>query len=283
MSRILLFLFSTGISLLLSTSGFAQSKTVAVLTPFLSQPGTQLMVESFEKAAQAKGWEVDVIDTSGDVAALIGRMEDVALQKVDAMVINVDPTQIQNGLLAAKEAGIPVFGMDSGADPLLTANVTSNGYVMAAETATFVVDQLNGKGNVVMFIFEPYPPVQKRGAIAEAIFNNEPDLTIMEKITPSFDRGPLEGARNAMEAVLTANPQKGSIQAVWAAWDDPALGAEQAIRDAGREDEGIVIVGIDATEQARDRIAARGNFKATVAQDFSGIAGTVANTIELRC
>ena len=92
--------------------------------------------------------------------------------------------------------------MDSGADPFLTANVTSNGYVMAAETATYVVDQLNGKGSVVMFIFEPYPPVQKRGAIAESIFNNEPDIKIMEKITPSFDRGPLEGARNAMEAVL---------------------------------------------------------------------------------
>ena len=223
---------------------------------------------------------VDVIDTSGDVAALVSRMEDVALQKVDAMVINVDPSQIRNGLLAAKDAGIPVFGMDSGADPLLTANVTSNGYVMAAETATYVVDQLNGKGNVVMFIFEPYPPVQKRGAIAESIFNNEPDIKIMEKITPSFDRGPLEGARNAMEAVLTANPGKGSIQAVWAAWDDPALGAEQAIRDAGREDESIVIVGIDATEQARDRIAARGNLKATVAQDFTGIADAVANTVE---
>ena len=83
-----------------------------------------------------------------------------------------------------------------------------------------------------------------------------------------------------MEAVLTANPEKGSIQAVWAAWDDPALGAEQAIRDAGREDEGIVIVGIDATEQARDRIAARGNLKATVAQDFTGIANSVANTVE---
>ncbi len=100
---------------------------------------------------------MDVIDTSGDVAALVSRMEDVALQKVDAMVINVDPSQIRNGLLAAKDAGIPVFGMDSGADPLLTANVTSNGYVMAAETATYVVDQLNGKGSVVMFIFEPYP------------------------------------------------------------------------------------------------------------------------------
>ena len=77
-----------------------------------------------------------------------------------------------------------------------------------------------------MFIFEPCPPLQKRGAIAKSIFNNEADIKIMEKITPSFDRGPLEGARSAMEAVLTANPEKGSIQAVWAAWDDPALGDE---------------------------------------------------------
>ena len=79
---------------------------------------------------------MDVIDTSRDVAALVSRMEDVAPQKVDAMVINVDPSQIRNGLLAAKDAGIPVFGMDSGADQLLTTNVTSNGYVMVAESAT---------------------------------------------------------------------------------------------------------------------------------------------------
>jgi len=258
----------------------AQKRTIAVMTPFLAQPGTQLMVEAFESAAKGKSWEVDVIDTSGDVAALVSRMEDVSLQKVDAIVINVDPSQIKTGLLAAKDAGIPVFGMDSGNDPLLVANVTSNGYVMAAETATYVVDQLNGQGNVVMFIFEPYPPVQKRGAIAESIFNNSPDIKISDKITPSFDKGPLEGSRNAMEAFLNANPKKGSIQAVWAAWDDPALGAEQAIIDAGRQDEGIIIVGIDATDQAKDRIATGGNFKATVAQDFQGIAITVAKTIE---
>jgi ribose transport system substrate-binding protein len=115
-------------------------------------------------------------------------MEDVVLQKPDAIVINVDPSQIKTGLLAARDAGIPVFGMDSGVDPLLQSNVTSNGYVMAAETATFLVDQLNGRGNVVMFIFEPYPPVQMRGAIAEAIFNNSPDIKILDKITPSFDK-----------------------------------------------------------------------------------------------
>jgi ribose transport system substrate-binding protein len=265
---------------ILTTPIYAKKRSITVMTPFLAQPGTQLMVEAFEKAAQKKSWKVDVIDTSGDIAALVSRMEDVVLQKPDAIVINVDPSQIKTGLLAARDAGIPVFGMDSGVDPLLQSNVTSNGYVMAAETATFLVDQLNGRGNVVMFIFEPYPPVQMRGAIAEAIFNNSPDLKILDKITPSFDKGPLEGARNAMEAVLIANQGKESIQAVWAAWDDPAIGAEQAIRDAGRENENIIIVGIDATEQAKDRISAGGNFKATVAQDFTLIAETVAQTVE---
>ncbi|MEW6578942.1 MAG: substrate-binding domain-containing protein [Chloroflexota bacterium] len=255
--------------------------TVVVMTPWLAQPGTQLMVDAFKESAVDKGWTVNVVDTAGDVAALISRMEDVALQDVDAIVINVDPTQISAGLQAVAEAGIPVFGMDSGVDPLLVTNVTSNGYAMAAETATYVVDRLQGEGNVVMFIFEPYPPVQKRGVIAEAIFNNTPDITILDKITPSFDAGPLEGARNAMEAVLLANPEPGSISAVWAAWDDPALGALQAIEAAGREGEGIVIVGIDATPQARDAIARGSNFAATVAQDFPGIAQTVADLVEL--
>jgi ribose transport system substrate-binding protein len=280
MGKRVLFVCVVLLTYICTSTVYAKKRSITVMTPFLAQPGTQLMVEAFEKAAHEKSWEVDVIDTSGDVAALVSRMEDVVIQKPDAIVINVDPNQIKTGLLAARDADIPVFGMDSGVDSLLQANVTSNGYVMAAETATFVVDQLNGQGNVVMFIFESYPPVQMRGAIAESIFNNTPDLKILDKITPSFDKGPLEGARNAMEAVLIANQGKGSIQAVWAAWDDPALGAEQAIRDAGRENEDIIIVGIDATEQAKDRISALGNFKATVAQDFSGIAETVAQIIE---
>lgn len=254
--------------------------TIVVMTPWLAQPGTQLMVEAFEESAAEMGWTVNVVDTAGDIGALVSRMEDVALQDVDAIVINVDPTQISAGLLAVQEAGIPVFGMDSGADPLLVTNVTSNSYTMAAETATYVVDRLGGEGDVVMFIFEAYPPVQKRGAIAEAIFNNEPDINILDAIIPSFDAGPLEGARNAMEAVLLANPGPGSISAVWAAWDDPALGALQAIEAAGREGEGIVIVGIDATPQARDAISMGGNFEATVAQDFAGMAQTVAELLD---
>ena len=82
-----------------------------------------------------------------------------------------------------------------------------------------------------------------------------------------------------MEAVLAANPEPGSIKAVWAAWDQPALGALQAIEAAGRQNEGIVIVGIDANLQARDAIAAGGNFEASVAQDFAGIGAATADAV----
>src|SRR5690242_13153669 len=101
--------------------------TVAVVTPYLALPGTQFMVEAFQAAAGELGWTVNVVDTAGDVAAVVSRLEDVSAQGVDAIVINVDPSQVSAGLQAAADAGIPVFGMDAGVDPLLVTNVTSNG------------------------------------------------------------------------------------------------------------------------------------------------------------
>ena len=261
----------------MATGALAQK--VAVITPYLAQPGTQFYVEAFQAVATEKGWEVNVIDTAGDVAAVISRLEDMVNQGVDAIVINVDPTQVAAGLQSAKDAGIPVVGMDAGADPLLVTNVTSNGYAMAAETSTYVADRIGGEGNVVMFVFDAFPPVQARGVIADAVFGNFPDIAVLDRVTPDVADGGIADSRAKMEAILAANPEPGSIKAVWAAWDQPALGALQAIEAAGREGEGIVITGIDANPQAREEIAKGGNFEASVAQDFQGIGSAAADAV----
>ena len=253
---------------------------VAVITPYLAQPGTQFYVEAFQEQAKGWGWDVNVIDTKGDVAAAISRIEDVSNQKVDAIVINVDPSQVSAGLETAKKAGVPVFGMDSGANPLLVTNVTSNGYEMAADTAAYVANRISGKGGVVMFVFDAFPPVEVRGVVADAIFKNYPDIKIIDRVTPDVQDGGIADSRAKMEAILAAHPQKGSIAAVWAAWDQPALGALQAIEAAGRSDEGIVITGMDANPQAREAIAKGGNFEASMSQDFKGIGRTVADVVK---
>ena len=272
-------LFAATVAAATSFAGAALAAKVAVITPYLAQPGTQFYVEAFQAVAKDKGWDVNVIDTQGDVAAVISRIEDMVTQKVDAIVINVDPAQVQAGLQAAKDAKIPVFGMDAGADPLLVTNVTSNGYAMAAETSTYVADRIGGKGNVVMFVFDAFPPVQVRGVVASAVFGNFPDIKILDKVTPDVADGGIADSRAKMEAILAANPTPGSISAVWAAWDQPALGALQAIQAAGRDKEGIVITGIDANPQARDEIAKGGNFEASVAQDFKGIGSATADAV----
>ncbi len=261
------------------SAGALMAETVAVITPYLTQPGTQAYVEGFQARAAKAGWTVNVVDTAGDVAAVIARIEDAVTQKVDAIVINVDPAQVAAGLQAAKDAGIPVIGMDAGSDPLLATNVTSNGYAMAAETAVYVANRIGGKGNVVMFVFDAFPPVQVRGVIADAVFANHPDIKVLDRVTPDVQDGGIADSRAKMEAILAANPEPGSVAAVWAAWDQPAIGALQAIEAAGRQGEGIVITGIDANPQAREAIAAGGNFEASIAQDFAGIGAAAADAV----
>ena len=268
-----------GASLLGLCASAAVAQDIAVITPYLAQPGTQAAIEGFQASAADKGWQVNVVDTAGDVAAVISRIEDAVTQNADAIVIAVDPAQVNAGLLAAADAGIPVVGLDAGSDPLLTANITSNGYAMAAETAVYTANRIDGQGNVVMFVFDAFPPVQIRGVVADAVFGNYPDIDVLDRVTPDVQDGGIADSRAKMEAILAANPEPGSIKAVWAAWDQPALGALQAIEAAGREDEGIVITGIDANPQARDAIAAGGNFEASVAQDFAAMGAEAAKVV----
>ena len=209
---------ATAVATVFAATAQAQTR-VAIVTPYLAQPGTQFYVEGFESAAADKGWDVNVIDTKGDVGAVISRIEDMVTQQVDAIVINVDPQQVAAGLQTAADAGIPVVGMDSGSDPLLVTNVTSNGYAMAAETAVYVANRIEGKGNVVMFVFDAFPPVQVRGHIADAVFGNFPDIEVLDRITPDVADGGIADSRAQMEAILTANPDPGSIAGVWAAWE----------------------------------------------------------------
>jgi ribose transport system substrate-binding protein len=267
------------VGLALAANSAAAAVKITIVTPYMAEPGTQYYVEAFQEEAKTNGWKVNVVDTKGDIAGVISGIENAVNQKADAIILNANPAQVTAGLETAKKAGVPVFGMDAGMDPLLVANVTSNGYEMAAVTATYVVNRIGGKGGVVEFVFDAFPPVQVRDVIADAIFKNTPDVKIIDRITPNVQDGGIADSRAKMEAILAAHPQKGSIAAVWAAWDQPALGALQAIEAAGRGDEGIVITGMDANPQAREAIAKGGAFEASMAQDFKGIGKTVADTV----
>ena len=106
-----------GALMLTVSAGAALAAKIAVITPYLAQPGTQFYVEAFQEAAKGNGWDVNVIDTKGDVAAVISRIEDAANQKVDAIVINVDPAQVAAGLRDGEEGRRPGLRHGRGREP----------------------------------------------------------------------------------------------------------------------------------------------------------------------
>ncbi len=257
----------------------AENKTIAMLTPYLASVTTNQMIKAFEKEAKTKGWEVVTVDTKGDFGALASRMEDMIARKVDAIVLgSADPNQLKDQIQKANEVGIPVLGADAGWIPGVTCNVTSDNYVMSAMMTTFLFNAIDRKGNIVVFTHRPHHGVRKRTLVLEAILNENPDIKVITEHHVQVP-GPIEDARKAMESILIANPQPGSIQAVWAGWDEPAIGATQAIMAAGRQNE-IVVAGVDGTSQAIELIKKGTPFIATVSQDFEGMMVILVEQLE---
>ena len=254
-------------------------KKINVVTPYMANATTKFAIERFQEYGKAKGWEVTVVDTNSDFDALVGRIQDAVTQKADAIVLGMgDPAQMTKGLEAAKAANIPVFGLDAGNAEGVLLNITSDNAALGKTSADALAKAIGEKGNVVMFTHDPHPGVRARAAAAEEALKAYPNITIIEKRHVEVP-GPVDNARTMMQNLLTANPDKGSIAGVWAGWDEPALGAVQALEAAGRSSE-TAVVGVDGTDFAKAEIAKNGPFKATVAQDFDTMAKQLADLID---
>ncbi len=257
-----------------SASGPYDGKRVTVMTPYMSSVTTNQMVGYLQNDLEALGAAVTVVDTANDFGELASRIEDVAAAGADAIVlVSADPTQVQNQLKDAFAAGIPVFGVDSGFIDGMQVNATSDNYQMGALIANYLFDDLmGGQGTVIALTHRPHPGVVRRCEAFDDLLEKKDGITeITEQHVPAEQ--PINDAQDIVQNLLLANPEKGSVTAIWCGWDEPAIGATQACQEAGRDE--ILIVGVDGNEQAVSLIQKGTNLKATVAQNFQGMVDIV--------
>ncbi len=252
----------------------AQGKKVSLLTPYLSSVTTGQMVNAMKAGMEAEGMVVTVVDTKGDFAQLASRIEDTVSAKADAIVlVSADPSQVASQLQSAFDAGIPVFGCDSGFIDGMMVNATSNNYAMGDEIVKYLFkDLMGGKGTVIALTHRPHPGVVKRSEAFDADIQEFPEIKLITEQHVEVP-GPIESAKKTMENLILSNPEKGSITAVFCAWDEPAIGATQALQDAGRDE--VIVVGVDGNSQAVELIKQGTNLKAPMAQNFDGMAQIV--------
>ena len=90
-------------------------------------------------------------------------------------------------------------------------------------------------------------------------------------------KSPATGRTEALALVtdyLSAHPN--GLDAVWVGWDDAALGASQAVTEAGST---AKVTGCDATSEALAQIQSGGAFLATVNQPWPEILDTVTKDL----
>ena len=237
--------------------------------------------DAFEKAAGANGWEVFLTDAAGDIVKVAEGVQNYVGQGVDVIVVTCGEIEpIKDGLAAAKEAGIPVFCMDTGIDEegAVVVNVTSNCWAMGAEVGAQMVNRLNRKGNVCIINMPTLYVHRYRNDTAQAVFNSDdnPDIHILA--TEAVTVADWDTSYDIMSAWITQYGNE--IDAVFGTWDGISWGVSDAIEDAGFTKEDMFTMSIDGTDKAYDIMRRGGPFVGVVAQDFGGWATTTADIID---
>ncbi|MCX5495064.1 sugar ABC transporter substrate-binding protein [Kaistia dalseonensis] len=267
-------IFALALAGLAASATAASATDIAVLTAFQSSVTTNQMINVFEAKAKEAGWNTTVVDTRGDMGQLASRIEDVVAAKTGAIVlVSVDPKLIQDQVNAAAAAGIPVIAIDGATAPGVVLNVTSDNFELGTKLSDFLFEKLGHKGNIVKYYYSAHPGVHQRELALDEALKKNPDIKVIADhymVVP----GPIDDARKTTEDLLKSKGDE--IDAIWAAWDEPAIGAQLAI-EADKPDSKIIIAGIDGNPQAIELIKACSHIKGTVSQDFDAMAGLAAD------
>lgn len=231
------------------------------------------LVEGAKKQASELGVKLTVSDAGDDSAKQTSDIEDLVSSGISVLIVNpVDSDAVTGAVEAAIAKGVRVISVDRAVNGTEIDCQIASDNVLGAELATqYIVDTL-GEGAVVA---ELEGVTGASAAIDRSQgFHNIADakLKVVSSQTANFSR--TEGM-SVMENMLQANPD---IQAVFAANDEMALGAMEAITGAGKN---VMVVGFDATDDAITSIKA-GHMAATIAQQPELIGSTaVENAMKL--
>ncbi len=221
--------------------------------------------DSMKAEAAKRGIDLKFSDGQGKQENQIRALRSFIAQKVDAVVL---APLVETGwdpvLRDAKRAGIPVIITDRSIvttdETLYACFIGSDFFEEGRMAAEWLAKKTGGTGRIVELQGTPgsAPANERRKAFAEGIASH-PGLKIIDSQSGDFRRA---GGKEVMEALLKKHGK--SIEIVYAHNDDMALGAIQAIEEAGlKPGTDIVIVSIDAVREGVQAVVA-GKINCTV-------------------
>lgn len=246
-----------------SSSAQESSGEVGVVVKTLSQPFWLYMKAGAESAANAGGVRAEVTGATEEAAVQeqVDKIRAMISRSVSALVVApTEPKQLQPILQQAVDQGIPVLLVDTDIPDwdAKTSFIGTDNLAAGKVGGQYALTVANS-GNLAILAGTPgNTATQNRvDGFKEAI--NGSGLNVVAELSANSDRAQ---GRSVTADILQRNPD---LTMIFAANDEMALGAVQAVDAAGKAEQ-VSIIGFDGTKDAVDAILA-GTMAGSVAQN----------------
>jgi ribose transport system substrate-binding protein len=171
-----------------------------------------------------------VYATANEAGKQTNDIEDMMTQNVNGLVVlATQSAPITPVAKKAKERGIFLVSVDRGfTERVADVSLVGDNKAFGRKSAEYMVERLKGKGKIVILRGIPSNVDTDRYDAAMEVFNANKGIEVLAAQPGSWDQ---QKALEVTQSYLASYPK---IDAVWASDDDMALGAEKAIKEAGR-------------------------------------------------
>jgi ribose transport system substrate-binding protein len=166
----------------------------------------------------------------------IAQLQTLIAQKPDAIIEQLGTASVlEPWLKKIREAGIPLFTVDTTSPSSINVTTSDNFYI-GEQLALKLVNDLHGEGNILVFNgFYGVPVIAMRYDQLRTVLKWYPKIRIIQPELRDVIPNTVQDAYSQVSQLLNKYP-KGTVQAIWAAWDVPQIGATQAVDAAHRSE-----------------------------------------------
>lgn len=242
-----------------SVANALAADTIGLSQESLDHPWLATQRKQINDAASTAGVRLLATDGQGNVATQIAGIEDMESKGIKLLLVQAGKAEgLRQELATLKERGIPYMFVGK---PIENAGaitmISADNRVLGADAGQYIVDTLtkkNGKpqGNIVLLEGIPGDETSvNRVAGVTSVTGKYADIKVVARQPADYRR---PKAYAVMQNILQAHPP-GTLDLVFAANGEMALGAIQAIKESGRSKE-IKVLGLDGQKEEFDAIRA---------------------------
>ncbi len=259
----------------------AQAFELGVVAFQMSAETHARVANAVEAAAKKKGWEVTVLNSNGALPTHAEQIENLVQRGVDGIVLAMSkPVQFDAQMQAAKEAGIPVISVMSGASPHTLFDIQVNEYGVGADAALYLLGELGFEGKILTQRFESNVGTRIRGKILDVVLSENTQVEVVGSHSMARTQSWRDDVRNGMNALILQNA--GDFQGIWASFDGQAFIIDDLLKEQGMQKGDVVLVSIDGGAESYRRIKSPDSMlMATVAIPFEAMGEAAVDAMEI--